>query len=39
MPPGELEKMIRYLEAGDYEGVSAQTRVTGHGKQPSRSRP
>ncbi len=29
MPPGELEKMISYLELGNFQGVSAQTRVVG----------
>lgn len=32
MPPGELEKMIRYLQVGNYQGVSAQTRVMGNGQ-------
>ena len=31
MPTGELEKMIAYLEAGNYHGVSAQTQVVGDG--------
>jgi len=31
MPSGELEKMIAYLEAGNYHGVSAQTQVVGDG--------
>ena len=30
MPSGELEKMIRYLQVGNYQGVSAQTRVMGN---------
>ena len=29
LPAGELEKMISYLEAGEFHGVSAQTRVLG----------
>ncbi len=29
MPTGELEKMIRYLQAGNYQGVSAQTQIVG----------
>lgn len=28
-PPGELEKMVHYLTAGSFDGVSAQTRVLG----------
>ena len=30
MPTGELEKMIDALINGDYQGVSAQTRIEGH---------
>jgi len=29
MPLGELEKMTSYLEAGSFQGVSAQTRIVG----------
>jgi glycosyltransferase involved in cell wall biosynthesis len=29
LPPGELEKMIGYLTNGNFQGVSAQTRVLG----------
>ena len=31
MPRGELEKMVHYLVAGNYQGVSAQTRIVGDG--------
>ncbi len=29
LPAGELQKMINYLHEGNFQGVSAQTRVTG----------
>jgi len=29
LPDGQLEKMITYLEAGDFHGVAAQTRIVG----------
>ena len=29
MPPGQLERMIKTLQVGGYDGVSAQTRVEG----------
>lgn len=29
MPPGQLLKMINYLEAGHYQGVSARTKIIG----------
>ncbi len=29
LPPGELQKMIDYLVAGSFQGVSAQTRIPG----------
>lgn len=29
MPPGELVKMIDYLEKGEYQGVSARTKIVG----------
>ena len=31
LPPGELQKMINYLAAGGYHGVSAQTKISGEG--------